>query len=481
MSEGFEFTAEEARIAALDAESGGQILELEAASRRLVLDRQLADASRTVEFENLLRQEPIVVNKLYANAETLRSALDDYRSAVARGQRLLVKRNRLSALQSIDNTNRRYREVAYRLLKRERVEAYLQLLDRAILDTFMLVRLFDFETNYAPGGGRAIAQAFYTELSRVRTPGSLTKRGQPSKDRGGLASILARLTEAYNEYVVGAGARVSRTQTLDIRHGLFQIPMGGEEQPGVDSNYDPLWRERLRLRLVEDVASRPELRNCCERMPEGAAIVIPFSTPVQSSQHSLGFNHFGFILGPGETGFDVDYINAKLTRVRVYLPNYRWDLLVGRPQVYLVPAGTDLFISPTSSNGENTVRSWDIRRPDERRIVVPSPSGSSHSIARSLWFAPRARHTSFGAARDSQDPDAEERQAHTTQLFGRSVFNTSWFLVIPLRPLNPQLVGQNAADAEDEILHRLVGDESSSGITNVEIEFQFTARETGGG
>ena len=481
LSEGFELTAEEARIAALDAETEAQILERDATSTRLVLDRQLEDASRKVEFENLLRQEPIVVNKLYAHAETLRSALDDYRSAVARGQRLLVKRNRLSAVQSIDNTNRRYREVAYRLLKRERVEAYLQLLDRAILDTFMLVRLFDFETNYASGDGRAIAQAFYSELSRVRTPGSLTESGQPSNDRGGLASILARLTEAYNNYVVGAGARVSRTQTLDIRHGLFRIPMTGEEQPGVDDNYDPLWRERLRLHLVEDVASRPELRNCCERMPEGAAIVIPFTTPVQSSRHSLGFNHFGFILGPGETGFDVDYINAKLTGVRVHLPGYRWDLLVRRPQVYLVPAGTDLFISPTTSSGEDTVRSWDIRRPDERRIEVPSPSGSSHSIGRSLWFAPRARHTSFGAARGSQDSDAEERQAYTTQLFGRSVFNTSWFLVIPLRPLNPQLVGQEGADAEERILYHLVGDENSPGINNVGIEFQFTARETGGG
>ena len=287
-SEGFQITAEEARIAALDAERRAQILELEAVSMRLVLSAELQDASRTVEFEAFLRREPILVDELYAHAEALRASLDAYRTAVARGQRLLVERNRLSALQSIDNTNRRYREVGYRLLKREAVEAYLELLDRAILDTFMLVRLFDFETNYAPGDPRAIAPAFYSELSRIRTPGRITERGDPSKDRGGVASVLARLSEAYADYVDGPTAKVSRTQTLDVRHGLFRIPMSGEERSGVDSNYDPLWRERLRLHLVNEVAGTPELRNCCEKMPDGAAIVIPFSTPSANQPAGVG-------------------------------------------------------------------------------------------------------------------------------------------------------------------------------------------------
>ena len=410
----------------------------------------------------------------------MRAALDAYRTALARGQRLLAQRNRLSALQSIDNTNRRYREVAYRLFKREGVERYRDLLDRAILDAFMLVRLFDFETNYAPGDRRAIAPTLYAELPRVRTPGRITASG-PSKGRGGVASVIANLREAYEDFADGPTAKVARTQTLDIRHGLLRIPKSGEENPGIDSNYDPRWRESLRLLLVDDVAGVPELRNCCEKMPDGAAIVIPFSTPVESSQQHLGFNHFGFIAGAGETGFDVDYIDAKLTRVRVALPSYNSRELIGRPQVYLVPAGSDLFVTPKSTDGETVIRSWAIKRRDEQRHAVPSVRGSSGSTARSLWFAPRARHTGFGASTSLQSTKPEEQQAFTTQLFGRSVFNTKWFLVIPLRPLSPERVLMHGADAEEEIFRLLVGDaDSDDGITNIEIRFEFTARETGG-
>ena len=478
-SEGLQVGADDARTSALDADRRSQVLEYEAASKRLILSRSLRDASRTVEFEALLRREPILVDELYAHAEGLRAALDAYRTAAARGQRLLVERNRLSALQSIDNTNRRYREVAYRLLKRETVEGYRELLDRAILDVFMLVRLFDFETNYSPGDRRAIAANLYSELSRVRTPGHVTPDG-PSKDRGGVASVLARLSEAYRDYADGPTARLPREQTLDIRHGLFRIPKSGEKKAGVDSDYDPRWREWLRLHLVDEVGEVPELRNCCEKMPDGAAIVIPFSTPVQTSLPHLGFNHFGFIAGPGETGFDVDYIGAKLTRVRVMLPGYNDRALVGRPQVYLVPAGSDLFVAPRSTSGDVAIRSWDINRRDEQRYAVPSGGGSSTMAERSLWFAPRSRHTDFGAIIDSQSKDAEEKQAFTTQLFGRSVFNTKWFLVIPLRPLSPELALTLGAEADEKIFRLLLGDANNSGITNIEIRFEFVARETGG-
>ena len=80
-----------------------------------------------------------------------------------------------------------------------------------------------------------------------------------------------------------------------------------------------------------------------------------------------------------------------------------------------------------------------------------------------------------------QSTKPEEQQAFTTQLFGRSVFNTKWFLVIPLRPLSPERVLMHGADAEEEIFRLLVGDTDSVGITNIEIRFEFTARETGGG
>lgn len=467
-------TADDARIAALDADRQSRVLELNASSRQVVLSGELADRSRLVEFDALLRREPLLVNELYARAEALRGAVDNYRTAVALGERLIAERNRLSALKSIDTTQRRYRELAYRLLTRESVDAYRDIFDRAVLDTFMLVRLLDFETNFPSGDPRAFAPDLYAELARVRSPGRLSRSGQPMHEGGGLSAVLARLTEIYGNYIDGPTASVPRTQIMQLRQGLFRIPRSGTDPRLADAELDDLWRDKLRLHVVDSPAELPDLANCCESLPQGPAIVIPFSTPVQSSQQDSGLNHFGFVMGAGETGFDADFISAKLKHVRVVLPGYRSGLLRREPQVYFFPAGLDLFLTPKTAGGEVEIRSWNIKPFDQL------PNGPASVDATSLWFAPRARHTSFAALLDDRGADPLSAQAYTTQLFGRSVFNTRWYLLIPLRPLNPSLVENLGSAADDQILEHLVGSASEAGIVDIEIKFEFTARETGG-
>ena len=230
----------------------------------------------------------------------------------------------------------------------------------------------------------------------------------------------------------------------------------------------------MRSYLVPSLEDVPELRGCCRNMPGGSALVIPFATPLVDGESQ--FNHFGFLIGGGDAGFNSSLIDSKLTTVRVLFDGYDNKNLSLTPRLYLVPVGQDDFRSPArphsavAGSGSSEIRSWSL---GPQRLPEMAPGqvvATANDGAQPPWVYHRRRFGPF-AAKVMQNNDPEQEARVTKQYFGRSIYNTRWLLVIPAKLLNAEI-------SEDDVWGYFLGRSgSSAGVKEIGIEFTFTARE----
>ena len=161
-------SAGEQEILALDAARAKELIRLDTSFERVRLQRPLRDESRGIELRALIRQEPLARSELHQRFEDLLQALATYRSTREAAQRLLTERHRLRARAARGFESLRYREMAFRFLRREAVDRYRAQFNIALLDVLMLARQFDFETNYSPEDPAAIASRHLKELVQTR-------------------------------------------------------------------------------------------------------------------------------------------------------------------------------------------------------------------------------------------------------------------------------------------------------------------------
>ena len=456
-----------ADMVVLDRRIARESMRLDATIERVQNGQRLPDRTRVNELERYLRQEPLLRNELFQRHDNLVAAVADYRSTREAAQRLLTERNRLRTRGGTDFEQLRYRDMAFRLLRREAADRYRAQFDRAQLDVLMLARQLDFETNLSlQDRERRGWLSLEEKLVRTRTLGKVVAdRPVPG---GGLAGLVQRLRNEYDDFQSFVrGAERNVTETLDIRQDLFDIP-----QDRLGSENDDVWRDRLRGHVAPSIGGVPGLAGCCRGARLGHVLVLPFETPFLVNGENL-YNHFGRLKGPGDEGFDDSLLGATLTGVEVGLDQYPSDLLVGDPSVYLYPAGVDIFRGP-DAGGEPNVRSWNIQRA-RGRDVERGPSGDEPGWSpvvdgrgQSSWWSLRSRALrSFEAFVDGAPREDDPNRFLTRQHYGRSVHNTQWYLIIPMRPLLPE------RDTE-EIVDILLGD---SGITNIRVVFKIRAFE----
>ena len=249
--------------------------------------------------------------------------------------------------------------------------------------------------------------------------------------------MLFRLREAHDRVQRGRGVSVETTETLKIRDGLFRI--------GFDSGDDAWWRDELRGRVVGSVTDMQELAGCCRDMPDGHALVIRFGTPLISGGPNLA-NHFGLPKRADEQGFNDSHTGAMLTGVSVRLYGSE-SRLVEDPLVYLYPAGLDSFRGP-QWDAQMNIRTWNLAGTLGER-----------------GFAP------FVALTDDVPEDQPETEFYSRQYFGRSIYNTEWFLIIPMRTLLP------AESDTERTLEFFLGDDDHTGISEIDVLFKIRAFE----
>jgi hypothetical protein len=405
------------RILELNTQAG-TIWDASNEAAKKVVDAALA-------YLSSLQKIDVVLQK----SETCRM---QYERAKAAADQILNEREQARRIWATDLTDRRYRNMAYQIIRNDDLVRFDQAFAMARRYVYLAAKAYDYETGLLRQDG-AVGQPgreFLSQIVRSRALGRFLDDGTPlpggSTGDPGLADIMARMNA--NWFVLEGRLNFNNPQTeagiFSLRQELFRIPPGDA--------FDKTWREVLAKYKVADVRDLLEYRTyCLPFSPAGAAepaLVIPFSTTINFRE-----NFFGLPLTAGDNAYDSTHFATKARGIGVWFANYRNTMLANQPRVYLVPVGSDRMRVPDGV-GE-TVRSWDIL---DQALPIPYPL-SNESWMRPDWniradvlggeFFVRRRYASLRAYHDSGFNMAE--MTLNSRLIGRSVWNTKWLLIIP--------------------------------------------------
>jgi probable HAF family extracellular repeat protein len=373
-----------------------------------------------------LRQEPALRLEMYTQKEVVEQTFGRYLSALASGQRLLEERTAFRRKTAGNATKVRYRDMAYRIFRNDAIQKYRAQFDLAARYVYLAAAAYDYESNLLGNEGKA-GRKFFTDIVRHRAPGAMID-GVPLPSQQGLASPLARMAENFKVMKTQMGFNNPQTETgrFSLRHELFRIKSGPDS--------DVLWREQLKKARVENLWQVPEFRRFCRPMaPESLgsqpAIVVRFPTMV-----TFGMNYFGWPLSGGDSAYDPTQFATKIRSAGIWFSGYDGNGMSMTPRVYLFPVGADVLRSPNGDNFET--RLW---RVIDQKIPLPFPI--SETDIRNPKFIPAndsisgnfveiRKFSSLRAYHDGGNFD-ESQAISDSRLIGRSVWNTSWLLVIP--------------------------------------------------
>ena len=188
-----------------------------------------------------------------------------------------------------------------------------------------------------------------------------------------------------------------------------------------------------------------------------------------ATQVTAGLNYFGWPLGGGDSAYDPTHFATKVRSVGVWFENYDTTGLTQTPRVYLIPVGKDVLRTPSAN--DFSFREWSVI---DQVLPVPFPIGSN-DFNDPEWIpindtlsSTRGDVRRFSTFRAYHDPGGFNASQTTTdsRLIGRSVWNTSWLLVIP---------GRLLANDPEAALDIFIGDAATPGVGDVKFFFQTYA------
>jgi hypothetical protein len=350
------------------------------------------------------------------------------RSLQAEGQRIQNERAAFNMVLAANAQRNRYQDMVTRLTRNDALGRYQNAFDNALRFVWLAARAYDYETSLSPGDPAA-ATTFLEEIVRTRQLGAW-QDGEPRIGNGGLAEILAQLMGNFQALrgQIGLNNPQHETGDLSLRREHFRILL--------DSASDSRWRQTLLAARVDDLWKVPEFVHFCrpfaarDQGPQ-PGLVIEFATSIQS-----GENVFGRPLAGGDNAYSTASYATKIHSAGAWFEGYDPSRLSGTPRVYLIPAGNDVL--RIANSPEPQIRIWSIV---EQRIPVPflinrerlaDPNFIPSIDSLNGSFAPIRRFGDFRAyySASGQAPDLGE-VPKDARLFGRSVWNTRWLLIIP--------------------------------------------------
>ena len=400
----------------------------------------------------MLRDEPLLRNEVYARAQMVEQAKQNYRSALAEGLRtyeelVAFRKSTAAAIQDY-----RHEDMAFRVFRNDALQKYRAAFDMAARYTYLAATAYDYDTNLLGGDGNS-GRAFLTDIVRERSLGQILD-GAPVPGSPGLADPLGRMAANFEVLKTQMGFNNPQIETnrFSLRTGHARLA----DDPSADAE----WRGELLSYRVDNLWDVPEFRRYARPFTEEAlgpqpGLVIPFNTTV-----TFGLNFFGWPLAAGDSAYDPSQFSTRVRSVGVWFEGYGTLPLSQTPRVYLIPVGADVLRPPTP--GDFTTREWSVV---DQLIPVPFDIGGSE-LEDPDWIPVDNLSGGFteirryGAFRAYDDTGVISGQTSDNRLIGRSVWNTRWLLIIP--------GGLLLADPEDGI-DTLIGDGVDPGITDIKI------------
>ena len=365
----------------------------------------------------------------------LHTAGEHVRAVEAEAFRVQDERTALNTMIAAKAQTNRYSDTMTRISRNEAARKYESAMDNALRYAWLAAKAYDYETSLS-AGNPAAATSVLEEIVRTRQLGQWVD-GEPQVGNGGLAELLAKLKANYDSLKGQLGLNNPQKETgrLSLRTELMRIR---------DSSATAAisrWREALAAGRVADIHQVPGFLQYCRPFADPAAgpqpgLVIPFSTEINT-----GRNVFGNLLSAADHTYSVSNFSTKISSHAVWFEGYDVSAdgkqqLSATPRIYLVPVGRD--VTRISDGFLPTTRSWNVvnqRIPTPFVIntsdlgdssFMPATDSLNGSFAERLRFGDfRAYPTVKGAAVGADSTNTDSR------LFGRSVWNTQWLLVIP--------------------------------------------------
>ena len=485
----FDIAASASEISGLIAEQGKELAESGADIAIETLEQDFELFNLKVELEQLLHEERAKRIELNNLAEALLQANARQQAALAKGLMLIEDRSRFRRQAASDINEYRYKDMGFRIFRNDLVQKYRAQFDQAATYAYLAATVYDFETCLLEGDARGPGQDFMNAIIKARSVG-VVQDGVPQtagiSGDPGLADTLARMDANWLVLKGQLGFNNPQTETnrFSLRRELFRIRPFDENDP--NNQFDAAWIQRLKSQKVSNIFSLPEFNRFAipfvENTPgpdenkDKVAIVIPFESTV-----TFGRNFFNKEIAGGDSVYDTTKFATKIRSVGIWFEGYEGLGLLQTPRVYLIPAGSDTFRSP-SGNGQ-TLRSFKIL---DQQIPVPFElSATGFNKEEFIPNFPTSPDNGFGLQgeigsirrfgqlRAFHDGGFDlEQTAQDTRLIGRSVWNTRWLLVIPVGP-HPG-TGDEAFDIFTGTVD-FNGDVVQRGITDILIFFQTYA------
>ncbi len=423
------------RLAWSAAELASKITEIEESSGKETFTLYNEFLASLYELSKELNNSEVQIGALTAPLQRLHMASDNVRKVIAEADRLQAERTALNLQIAAKAQRNRYADLVTRINHNEALRKYDRLLDNAARHVWLAIKTYDYETSLSENHP-ASATGLLNSLVKTR-------------DFGSLSDILDRVERDYDvlQGQLGLNNSLGEANIVSLRSEMMRI------SPSATS--DARWREALSATRVADLWQVPEFRNLCRPFAPRAmgpqpGLVIRFSTEI-----TPGKNLFGQPLSGLDHAFSAANFGTKIRSFTAAFPGYDKDAWLTAPQLsvsprfYLVPAGLDRQYC--SDTAEPTVRTWNVL---SQRIPVPENLNAA-SLADPFYqpsmngldghYAERIR---FGDARAFITDDGLTGVDDMTlspltpdwnsssRLYGRSVWNTQWVLILPGATLN---------------------------------------------
>jgi hypothetical protein len=340
-----------------------------------------------------------------AHLRELDDAERNYRTLVARGQRILEEREIFRQTSASIVQGYRTRDAAFRIFRNEKLERYKTLFDLAARYAFLAAQAYDYETGLL---GTDEGRGFVNRIIGSRALG-VVEDGQPQfagSNTGdpGLSSVLAEMQADWSVLRGRLGFNNPDTYgtTMSLRSHLYRIRQGSEG----DAN----WKDVLESFWMEDIMADPDVRRHALRGETAVystpGLVIPFSSTIAG-----GRNFFGNPLLAGDTTFSPASFATKIFAAGIALPGYIGlvdpstnlsdiDLSGAESRPISTPAGSIRTPSrrpPTSTSFRPGSTRCGVRRWGTPGAFAPGMSATSRSPFRSTSARPPSRPTNGGS------------------------------------------------------------------------------------